>query len=186
MREGVEISLRDEIRLCYKGDGWRIKETGKSTKVKGYQKMGEGKGDGILVNSSETLVRLHVKYTDWAETGLVFAWQRSWGETVPLCETEPPFVLPELDDFSPTETGEPPLSKAVSWQEHVNSQVRAVNAKSQVKINKTESRNMVGSYSIDTWNKVGSNIPKISDQLLRINVIDGFRSDKVGNIIVGV
>lgn len=36
-------------------------------------------------------------------------------EGVPLNETELPLTLPELDDFSPTGTGEPPLAKAVSW-----------------------------------------------------------------------
>lgn len=37
------------------------------------------------------------------------------GESVPVLETELPLMLPELDDFTPTGTGEPPLSKAVSW-----------------------------------------------------------------------
>lgn len=65
---------------------------------------------------------MNYKLRDW-----LFARQRYWGEpipviflddsdeTVPLCETELPLILPELDDFSPTGTGEPPLSKAVSW-----------------------------------------------------------------------
>lgn len=37
------------------------------------------------------------------------------GEIVPLPESELPVTLPELDDFTPTGTGEPPLSKAVAW-----------------------------------------------------------------------
>lgn len=37
------------------------------------------------------------------------------GETVPLNETELPLMLPELDDFTPTGTGDPPLAKAASW-----------------------------------------------------------------------
>ena len=37
------------------------------------------------------------------------------GESIPLSETELPLTLPELDDFTPTGTGEPPLSKADSW-----------------------------------------------------------------------
>lgn len=36
-------------------------------------------------------------------------------EIVPLPESELPIKLPELDDFTPTGTGEPPLAKAVSW-----------------------------------------------------------------------
>ena len=57
----------------------------------------------------------------------LFARQRYWGEpipvvflddngeTVPIPETELPLTLPELDDFTPTGTGDPPLTKAVSW-----------------------------------------------------------------------
>jgi leucyl-tRNA synthetase len=65
---------------------------------------------------------VNYKLRDW-----LFARQRYWGEPipvifpddsdegVPLHETELPLTLPELDDFSPTGTGEPPLAKAVSW-----------------------------------------------------------------------
>lgn len=65
---------------------------------------------------------MNYKLRDW-----LFARQRYWGEpipviflddsgeTVPLDETELPLILPELDDFSPSGTGEPPLSKAVTW-----------------------------------------------------------------------
>lgn len=66
--------------------------------------------------------KVNYKLRDW-----LFARQRYWGEpipvifldstseTVPVLETELPLTLPELDDFTPTGTGEPPLSKAVSW-----------------------------------------------------------------------
>ncbi|KAA8515538.1 hypothetical protein F0562_018851 [Nyssa sinensis] len=66
--------------------------------------------------------KVNYKLRDW-----LFARQRYWGEPipviflddtsegVPLPETELPITLPELDDFNPTGTGEPPLSKAVSW-----------------------------------------------------------------------
>ncbi|GAB2224687.1 hypothetical protein Drorol1_Dr00005453 [Drosera rotundifolia] len=66
--------------------------------------------------------KVNFKLRDW-----LFARQRYWGEpipvvflsdsgeTVPLPETELPLTLPELDDFTPTGTGEPPLSKARSW-----------------------------------------------------------------------
>lgn len=66
--------------------------------------------------------KVNYKLRDW-----LFARQRYWGEPipvifpddsdegVPLNETELPLTLPELDDFSPTGTGEPPLAKAVSW-----------------------------------------------------------------------
>lgn len=70
--------------------------------------------------------KVNYKLRDW-----LFARQRYWGEPipvvflddssgsvpvpVPLPEAELPLVLPELDDFTPTGTGEPPLSKALSW-----------------------------------------------------------------------
>lgn len=65
---------------------------------------------------------VNYKLRDW-----LFARQRYWGEpfpviyldetgeTVPLPESDLPLTLPELDDFTPTGTGEPPLAKAESW-----------------------------------------------------------------------
>ncbi|MBK8582667.1 MAG: leucine--tRNA ligase [Flavobacteriales bacterium] len=54
-----------------------------------------------------------------------FGRQRYWGEPIPiyykddipypLPESELPLVLPEVDKFLPTETGEPPLARAKNW-----------------------------------------------------------------------
>ena len=79
--------------------------------------------DTICVNlHSLAHFQVNYKLRDW-----LFARQRYWGEpipvifldgtseSVPLNETELPLTLPELDDFTPTGTGEPPLSKAKSW-----------------------------------------------------------------------
>lgn len=56
----------------------------------------------------------------------VFSRQRYWGEPVPvywkdgvphpLSETELPLVLPSIDKYLPTSTGEPPLGRAESWK----------------------------------------------------------------------
>lgn len=56
----------------------------------------------------------------------VFGRQRYWGEPIPvyykngiphtLPENELPLVLPEVDKFLPTETGEPPLARAKDWK----------------------------------------------------------------------
>ncbi|KAG6641756.1 leucine--tRNA ligase, chloroplastic/mitochondrial isoform X1 [Carya illinoinensis] len=66
--------------------------------------------------------KVNYKLRDW-----LFARQRYWGEpipviflddsgeTIPLLEKELPLTLPELEDFTPTGTGEPPLAKAASW-----------------------------------------------------------------------
>jgi len=55
-----------------------------------------------------------------------FGRQRYWGEPIPiyykegvpctLSEDELPLVLPEVDKFQPTESGEPPLARAKNWK----------------------------------------------------------------------
>ena len=55
-----------------------------------------------------------------------FGRQRYWGEPIPvyykegipcvLDESELPLVLPDVDKFQPTESGEPPLARAVNWK----------------------------------------------------------------------
>ncbi len=56
----------------------------------------------------------------------VFSRQRYWGEPVPVYfknglpyliqESELPLLLPEIDKYLPTETGEPPLGRAEGWK----------------------------------------------------------------------
>ncbi len=56
----------------------------------------------------------------------IFSRQRYWGEPFPvyykdgiphmLSEDKLPLLLPEVDKFLPTETGEPPLGRAVNWK----------------------------------------------------------------------
>lgn len=57
----------------------------------------------------------------------IFSRQRYWGEPFPvyydeegqpqmLDESELPLVLPEVDKFLPTESGEPPLGRACNWR----------------------------------------------------------------------
>jgi leucyl-tRNA synthetase len=63
------------------------------------------------------------KLRDW-----LFSRQRYWGEPFPIAqdkdgnvvtvdESELPVLLPELDDFKPSGTGESPLARAESWLE---------------------------------------------------------------------
>ncbi|QXV65336.1 leucine--tRNA ligase [Mucilaginibacter sp. 21P] len=56
----------------------------------------------------------------------IFGRQRYWGEPVPVYfkdglpqlieESELPLLLPEIDKYLPTETGEPPLGRATDWK----------------------------------------------------------------------
>ncbi|WP_028296861.1 leucine--tRNA ligase [Olivibacter sitiensis] len=56
----------------------------------------------------------------------IFGRQRYWGEPVPvyfknglprlIAESELPLLLPEVDKYLPTETGEPPLARATNWK----------------------------------------------------------------------
>ncbi len=67
--------------------------------------------------------QVNFKIRDW-----LFSRQRYWGEPfpivhltdgthVPLAESELPLELPQLTDFKPTGTMDPPLSKALAWRD---------------------------------------------------------------------
>ncbi|MBC7923672.1 MAG: leucine--tRNA ligase [Ferruginibacter sp.] len=66
--------------------------------------------------------------TNYRLRDAVFSRQRYWGEPVPVYfkdkvpypvdESKLPLVLPEIDKYLPTETGEPPLGRAEGWKYH--------------------------------------------------------------------
>ena len=100
-------------------------------------------GDGVLVDSGflDGLERTEAidRMMKWLhETGVgeeaisyklrdwLFSRQRYWGEPFPLAHSEEgeligidesdlPVVLPEIDDFQPSGSGESPLAKATDW-----------------------------------------------------------------------
>ncbi|MDG5767648.1 leucine--tRNA ligase [Balneolales bacterium ANBcel1] len=102
--EGVSVnSANDEISL----DGLPVAQS-KEKITKWLEKKGLGK------------YTVTYKLRDW-----LFSRQRYWGEPFPvihvdgkpkpLPEDHLPITLPDMDDFQPTQTGEPPLAKATDW-----------------------------------------------------------------------
>lgn len=110
-----EISFEGEGKLTNSGEF-----NGLSAWGVGKEKMAEWMiGQGYA--KWETTYHLR----DW-----VFSRQRYWGEPIPLVycdkcgdengvvvltEDQLPLTLPELDSYEPTDTGESPLSRVVSW-----------------------------------------------------------------------
>ena len=79
---------------------------------------------------------INYKLRDW-----LFSRQRYWGEPFPIIwedgnhrslgENELPVVPPPLEDYKPTGTGEPPLSKAKDWVRYSEKATRETNVMPQ-------------------------------------------------------
>jgi len=77
--------------------------------IEELEKQGKGKGK-----------------TNFRLRDAIFGRQRYWGEPIPvyykegiaytLAENELPLLLPEIDTYLPTSTGEPPLARATDWK----------------------------------------------------------------------
>ncbi|HLR91225.1 MAG TPA: leucine--tRNA ligase [Balneolaceae bacterium] len=93
-------------------DGLYIEEA-KETMIERLEKEGTGKKS------------VNYKLRDW-----LFSRQRYWGEPFPILHVdgEPkgvpvsdlPVTLPDVEDFQPTQNGEPPLAKAKKWVETID------------------------------------------------------------------
>ena len=112
------VSGGDVSREAYTGSGALVNSEfldGKEVKqakahiISWLEERGAGKGT------------INYKLRDW-----LFSRQRYWGEPFPLIhledgtvrpltEDELPVRLPPMDDYKPSETGQPPLSKATDW-----------------------------------------------------------------------
>jgi leucyl-tRNA synthetase len=89
-------------------NGLEVKEAVKAA-IKKIEEKGLGKGK-----------------TNFRLRDAIFGRQRYWGEPIPvyykdgiphvLSENELPLVLPDVDKYLPTETGEPPLARAKDWK----------------------------------------------------------------------
>lgn len=103
--------------------------------------------------------KVNYKLREW-----IFARQRYWGEPIPIVydedgksyvlpESELPLVLPELEDYSPSKSGDSPLDKATSW----------VNTTFEGKSVKRETSTMPGSAG-SSWYFLRYIDPKNSDE----------------------
>ncbi len=80
--------------------------------------------------------QVNYKLRDW-----LFSRQRYWGEPFPIVWTESghealpdsalPLLPPDLEDFKPTGTGEPPLAKALDWVRYSANAQRETNTMPQ-------------------------------------------------------
>jgi leucyl-tRNA synthetase len=113
-----DAKLCEEGKLCFAGNGTAINSgefTGLSTpefkeKIAAWLTK-KGLGEKAI----------NYKLRDW-----LFSRQRYWGEPFPILHTEDgrvialdeselPLDLPALEDYKPSESGDPPLAKATDW-----------------------------------------------------------------------
>ncbi len=118
---------------CFVGDGYAIH----SGPLDGLPTP-EAKKEIIRLLDEKSLGcrTINYKLRDW-----LFSRQRYWGEPFPviwegerhfaLAESALPLVSPEMDDFKPTGTPEPPLSKAKEWVRYSDTAVRETNTMPQ-------------------------------------------------------
>ncbi len=82
--------------------------------------------DGIKRSIKEIeSLKLGFGKTNYRLRDAVFGRQRYWGEPIPVfyedgipkafAENDLPLILPEIDKYLPTESGEPPLARAANW-----------------------------------------------------------------------
>ncbi len=113
-----DAKLCEEGKLCFAGNGTAI-NSGEFTGMKTPEF--KEKITAWLTEQGLGEKAINYKLRDW-----LFSRQRYWGEPFPILHTEDgrivaldeselPLGLPEMEDYKPSETGEPPLSKATDW-----------------------------------------------------------------------
>ena len=125
---GVDVAAVLAGQACWTGNGRMIR----SANVQGLDINGMEVTESKRVTTEWLAARgigkaaVKYKLRDW-----LFSRQRYWGEPFPVIhmadgsmrlvdENDLPLTLPELEDFKPIGTGEPPLSKAGAWLDYTD------------------------------------------------------------------
>jgi len=125
---GVDVSSVLAGTACWTGNGRMIHSSNEQGLDINGMEVKDSKRTTIDWLAARGIGKGAVKYKlrDW-----LFSRQRYWGEPFPVIhmadgttklvdESDLPLVLPEMEDFKPTGTGEPPLSKAKAWLEYTD------------------------------------------------------------------
>ena len=113
-----DAKLCEEGKLCFAGNGTAM-NSGKFTGLKTPEF--KEKIATWLTEQNLGCKAVNYKLRDW-----LFSRQRYWGEPFPILHTEDgrvialdesdlPLQLPALEDYKPSDSGEPPLAKAIDW-----------------------------------------------------------------------
>lgn len=136
--------------------------------------------------------------TNYRLRDAIFGRQRYWGEPIPIYykdgiphavdEKDLPVVLPEVDKYLPTETGEPPLARAKDWRykplssspqrgEGFKWQTAAPSSWPETKIRSNELRNDQTKAEQILWQHLKAK--KLDDKFRRQHVIGNYIVDFV-------
>jgi leucyl-tRNA synthetase len=131
--EETVVENSGEKQFCFSGEGTAVN----SGPIDGLQTP-EAKIRMIALLEEKGVGRGTITYKlrDW-----LFSRQRYWGEPFPiiwengahgpLSDAELPVEPPEMEDFKPTGTAEPPLSKATEWVRYSETALRELNTMPQ-------------------------------------------------------
>ncbi|MFV0337206.1 MAG: leucine--tRNA ligase [Chthoniobacterales bacterium] len=118
---------------CFSGEGIAVN----SIMIEGLPtREAKAKITRELEKKNQGVAKINYKLRDW-----LFSRQRYWGEPFPIVwesgqhrslgEEELPVLPPEMEDFRPTGTPEPPLSKAKDWVAYSETARRETNTMPQ-------------------------------------------------------